>query len=97
MGTISPKDETVLITSVSGFVASWITPAFLDAGYNVRGTVRSEKSIESIKEKHPKHADRLSFTIVPDMAALDALNDAVKGVTGVIHTANPFILNPKDN
>ena len=97
MGSISPKDDTILITGVSGFVASWITHAFLDAGYSVRGTVRSEKSIESIRKKHAKHADRLSFTIVPDMAALNALNDAVKGVTGVIHTANPFILNPKDN
>ncbi|KAJ9615024.1 hypothetical protein H2200_001098 [Cladophialophora chaetospira] len=97
MGSITQKNETVLITGISGFVGSWITHAFLDAGYNVRGTVRSEKSIEGVKKKHAKHADRLSFAIVPDMAAIDALNDAVKGVTGVIHTANPFILNPKDN
>ena len=97
MGSISAKDEIVLITGCSGFVGSWITHAFLEAGYKVRGTVRSEKSIDSIKEKHAKHADRLSFSVVPDMAVPDALDDAVKGVSGVIHTANPFVLNPKDN
>jgi len=34
---------------------------------------------------------------VPDMSATDGLKDAVKGMTGIVHTANPFILNPKDN
>ncbi|OAP57164.1 hypothetical protein AYL99_07902 [Fonsecaea erecta] len=97
MGSISPKEETILITGISGFVASHIAHTFLEAGYRVRGTVRSERSIAGIKQAHAKYADQLSFIIVPDMAATDALNEAVKGVTGVVHTANPFILNPKDN
>jgi NADPH-dependent methylglyoxal reductase len=97
MGSTSKKDELILITGISGFVGAWITHTFLEAGYSVRGTVRSEKSIAGIKQVHAKHAERLSFAIVPDMAALDALDDAAKGVTGVVHTANPFIMNPKDN
>ncbi|EXJ56426.1 hypothetical protein A1O7_06769 [Cladophialophora yegresii CBS 114405] len=97
MGSISPKSETILITGISGFVASWIAHSFLDAGYSVRGTVRSERSIDHVKKAHAKHVDQLSFVDVPDMAASDALNEAVKGVAGVIHTANPFILAPKDN
>lgn len=97
MSSLSPKDETLLVTGVSGFVASWITHTFLEAGYRVRGTVRSEKSIDGIKKAHAKYADQLSFIVVPDMATPGALDEAVKGVTGVIHTANPFILNPKDN
>ncbi|KIX92847.1 uncharacterized protein Z520_11511 [Fonsecaea multimorphosa CBS 102226] len=97
MGSISPREETILITGISGFVASHIAHTFLEAGYRVRGTVRSERSIAGTKQAHAKYGDRLSFVIVPDMAATDALNEAVDGVTGVIHTANPFILNPKDN
>lgn len=31
------------------------------------------------------------------MTAPHAFDEAVKGVTGVIHTASPFVLNPKDN
>ncbi|OAL35898.1 hypothetical protein AYO20_04804 [Fonsecaea nubica] len=97
MGSISPKDETILITGISGFVASHIAHTFLEAGYRVRGTIRSEKSIAGIKQAHGKYADQLSFVVVPDMAATDAFNGAVDGVTGIIHTANPFILDPKDN
>ena len=97
MGSASREKETILVTGVSGFVASWITHTFLSAGYSVRGTVRSEKSVEGIKKIHAEHVERLSFAIVPDMSADDALNEAIKGVTGVVHTANPFVMNPKDN
>jgi nucleoside-diphosphate-sugar epimerase len=61
MGSIPQNEETILITGISGFVAAWIAHTFLDAGYNVRGSVRSEKSIEGIKKTHAKHANRLSF------------------------------------
>ncbi|KIW22610.1 hypothetical protein, variant [Cladophialophora immunda] len=97
MGSITPKEETILITGISGFVASHIAHTFLEAGYHVRGTVRSDKSIAGIKQAHSQYEDQLSFVVVPDMAATDALNEAMDGVTGVIHTANPFILDPKDN
>ncbi|KIX01368.1 uncharacterized protein Z518_09093 [Rhinocladiella mackenziei CBS 650.93] len=97
MGLPPPTEQTLLLTGVSGFVASHITRAFLEAGYKIRGTVRSEKSIPGIQKAHAPHVDQLSFVVVPDMAAPQALHDAAQGVTGVIHTANPFILQPKDN
>ncbi|KAK5044543.1 hypothetical protein LTR84_010667 [Exophiala bonariae] len=92
-----PSDQTILLSGISGFVGTWIAHTFLEAGYKVRGTVRSEKSIEGIKKTHAKYADQLSFAVVPDITTSGAFDEAVKGVTGVIHTANPFILNPKDN
>lgn len=92
-----PSEQTVLITGISGFVGSWITHTFLEAGYNVRGTIRSENSIEGLKNLHAKYADQLSFAIVPDITTPNAFNQAAKGVTGIVHTANPFVLNPKDN
>lgn len=97
MGSPPPNEQIILITGISGFVAAWIAHCFLEAGYHVRGTVRSEKRIEAIQKVHEKHADKLSFAIVPDSVAPGAFNEAAKGVTGIIHTANPFILNPKDN
>lgn len=97
MSPPAPSDQTILITGISGFVASHIAHTFLDAGYKVRGTVRSDKSIDSVKKAHAKYADRLSFTVVPDITTPNAFNEAANGVTGIIHTANPFILNPKDN
>lgn len=93
----SPSDQTVLVTGASGFVASYIIKAFLECGYCVRGTVRSNASAIGIKDALSEHASRLSFAIVPDIASPNAFNEAIKGVSGVIHTASPFVLTIEDN
>jgi hypothetical protein len=38
----------------------------------------------------------MSFAIVPGIANTDVFGEAVKGVTGVIHTAAPFETNAED-
>jgi nucleoside-diphosphate-sugar epimerase len=104
--------KTVLVTGASGFIATHIVNAFLERGYNVRGTVRSESTAAKVKKTHPKYQDQLSFAIVPDIAAANAFDEAVKGVDGVswtpgstclpnwppqiIHTASPFTLGATD-
>lgn len=75
--------QTVLVTGASGFIAAHVVEAFLKKGYNVRGTVRSEKTAEEVRKTHSKYAQQLSFAIVPDMAAANAFDEAVKGVNGV--------------
>lgn len=92
-----PSKQSILLTGISGFVGSHIAHAFLEAGYKVHGTVRSENSIPGMKKIHAKYADQLSFAVVADMTVPDALVVAAKDVTGIVHTANPFVLNPKDN
>ncbi|KAJ0421526.1 hypothetical protein BJY00DRAFT_282375 [Aspergillus carlsbadensis] len=89
--------ETILVTGASGFLASHIIRIFLEAGYNVRGTVRSTSTTERVRARYPQFADQLSFAIVPDIAVPGAFNEAVNGVTGVIHTASPFALEVADN
>ncbi|KAL1866154.1 hypothetical protein Plec18167_009153 [Paecilomyces lecythidis] len=89
--------KTVLVTGASGFVAAHVVQAFLDAGYAVKGTVRSEATAEKVRQTYAKYADKLSFAIVPDMAEPNAFNEAVKGVDGVIHTATPFLMQVEDN
>jgi NADPH-dependent methylglyoxal reductase len=93
----SPSDQTILITGASGFVASHILRAFLNAGYNVRGTLRSSSAIASVTAAQGALASRLSFAIVPHVNEPGALREALKGVSGVIHTASPFNLNPVNN
>lgn len=75
--------RTILVTGASGFVAAHVVRAFLHRGYNVRGTVRSEKAASAVLETHPEYASQLSFSIVPDIAAPHAFDAAVKGVDGV--------------
>ncbi|KAK4993696.1 hypothetical protein LTR50_000307 [Elasticomyces elasticus] len=89
--------QTVLITGASGFLAAHVLTAFLEAGYKVRGTVRSESTAEKVRKSHAKYVDNLSFAIVRDITASGAFDEAVDGVDGVIHTASPFVVQVQDN
>lgn len=93
----SPSEQTILVTGANGFVSSHIIKTFLERGYSIRGTVRSASSATSIKSTLSEYSSRLSFAIVPDIASANAFDEAIKGVTGVIHTASPFILSATDN
>jgi uncharacterized protein YbjT (DUF2867 family) len=80
---VSSKDKTVLISGGSGFVAAHVLNAFLERGYNVRATVRSNETAEKVKKSHSKYSNQLSFAIVKDVAEPGAFDEAVKGVDGV--------------
>jgi dihydroflavonol-4-reductase len=90
--------KTVLITGISGFIAKHTAVAFLNAGYAVRGTVRSAAKGEQVRATLSKHADTADLSIVE----ADLMNDAgwdqaVSGVDGIAHIASPFPLaQPKD-
>ncbi|KAJ5806288.1 NAD(P)-binding protein [Penicillium pulvis] len=86
----APTDKTILITGASGFVATHVVKAFLERGYQVRGTVRSEQTAVNVRKNFLEYSDRLSFTIVEDIAQPGAFDEAVQGVDGIIHTASPF-------
>lgn len=82
----SPK--TVLVTGVSGFIATHVALRFLENGWNVRGTVRSEDKGKKVAELpcFKDYKDKLSFTVVEDLVTGD-FSEAVKGVDAVAHTA----------
>jgi uncharacterized protein YbjT (DUF2867 family) len=82
--------QTVLITGASGFIAAHVVEAFLKKGYNVRGTVRSEKTAAEVLKTHAKYSEQLSVAIVPDIATPHAFDEAVKGVDGVSELFNFF-------
>jgi nucleoside-diphosphate-sugar epimerase len=90
----------VLVTAVNGFIASWTAKAFLDAGYNVRGTTRSAKSSHSMLEAEPfkSYASAGRFTIVqvPNITLPGAFDEAVRGCHAIAHTASPMSLNFSD-
>ncbi|KAF2488961.1 NAD(P)-binding protein [Lophium mytilinum] len=50
-----------------------------------------------MKDLHAPYVSQLSFTIVPDMASPGAFDSAVKGVSGIMHMASPFVLSPTNN
>lgn len=71
----------VLVTGANGFIASRTVEAFLLAGYNVRGTVRSVGSGKEILEVLAEYvsAGRFELAVVPDITAEGAFDEAVKG------------------
>lgn len=76
-------EQTVLVTGASGFLAAHVLNEFLDHGYRVRGTVRTEETAAKVRKTHAKYGDKLSFAIVEDVAAPGAFDEAVKGVNEV--------------
>ncbi len=69
----------VLVTGANGYIAASTVEAFLDAGYSVRGTVRSKSSADGLVDALSKYADRLEIVEVPDITVPGAFDEAVKG------------------
>ena len=73
--------QLVLATGANGFIASVAVEAFLDAGFNVRGTVRSARSGEAFQNVLAGFvkSGQLELAIVPDIAKAGAFDIAVEG------------------
>jgi len=95
------KSDNILVTvtGASGFIATHCILGLLQAGYRVRGTVRSFKRRKEIEEGLSKHVDiagRLEFT------EADLLDDAgwpaaVEGARYVLHVASPLPSAPPND
>jgi nucleoside-diphosphate-sugar epimerase len=66
----SDSRPLVLVTGANGYTASHIILALLEAGYRVRGTVRSEASISLVKAPFAQFGDALQVVIIPDLTAV---------------------------
>ncbi|CZR61343.1 related to V.vinifera dihydroflavonol 4-reductase [Phialocephala subalpina] len=91
MSLPTPKNQTVLISGVNGYIASVTAKAFLEAGYSVRGTSRSKTSSEGLlKALHDYvEAGRLEIVELPDITVDGAFDKSVKGVHAIAHMASP--------
>ncbi len=94
--------QIVLLTGVSGFIAKHCAVKLLNAGYAVRGTLRSMARADGVRaalKPHLKDAaalERLSFTVA-DLSSDAGWDMAAEGVDAVMHTASPFpIAQPKN-
>jgi dihydroflavonol-4-reductase len=85
--------ELVLVTGGSGFVGAHCIIQLLNAGYQVRTTVRSLAREAEVRQMlrvgGVEAGDRLSFAAA-DLMKDDGWADAVAGCTYVHHVASPF-------
>ena len=96
MSTIE-KGSLVLVTGVSGYIASNTANQLLEDGYNVRGTVRSLEKADWLYNLFDNKYGRGRFeaVVVPDMSVNHAFDDAVQGVSGICHMASVMTFSNK--
>ncbi|KAH6620178.1 ketoreductase [Boeremia exigua] len=82
---------TILVTGANGYIASHVVKVLLDNGYNVRGTVRSDKAAAQLRETFPGFIDKhLSIAFVADLSNSDEFANVIdSSIVGVVHTASP--------
>lgn len=84
----------VLVTGVSGYIASWVAYAALKSGYRVRGTVRSlqnENKVKHLRDLCP--GSRFQMELVEaDLTSDDGWDQAVRDCDYILHVASPFPL-----
>jgi hypothetical protein len=89
MVAISPPTK-VLVTGANGFLAVYIVEKYLEAGYSVRGTVRSLSRSAFLTDRFSNYGDRFELVVVEDITKEGAFDEAVRGVDAIAHTASPF-------
>lgn len=98
-----PDKTTVLLTGASGFIAKHIALQLLEAGYTVRGSLRSMNRAGEVADAVRPHLtdpagldERLTFVEL-DLLSDEGWEEALHGVDTLVHTASPFpIGQPRD-
>ena len=86
----------VLVTGPSGFVGAHVFSALLNAGYRVKGTIRSPSKSKYLEQKFSTFKGDFSFVTVPDLQAPHALDEAVQDVDFICHVASPYFTSSND-
>jgi dihydroflavonol-4-reductase len=89
----------VLLTGISGFLGGHVALALLNAGYNVRGSLRNPAKADGVRKALAEAgADlaRLEFVTL-DLLDERGWAEAAQNCRYLLHTASPFVLKmPKD-
>ncbi|KAL6901260.1 hypothetical protein GGI43DRAFT_433947 [Trichoderma evansii] len=92
-----PQGSLVLVTGLTGYIATHVAQEFFRHGYKVRGTVRDLSKASWLKDDlfSAEHAaGNLELIQVPDLGAPNAFGDAIKGVAAIAHIATVTNMDP---
>jgi nucleoside-diphosphate-sugar epimerase len=84
--------KTILITGITGYIASTIGMLALSKGYSIRVTSRSESNVAALREgPYKPYVSRVSIVEVPDITVPGAFDSAVKGTPLHLSLSSPII------
>jgi dihydroflavonol-4-reductase len=95
---IDPASTKILVTGANGFIGLHTVLHFLNRGYKLCATVRTQEQGEKVHQTLAKHTDtkRLEF-VHADLTKDEGWDQAVSGCDFVLHLASPFPTEaPKD-
>lgn len=64
------SQKLVLVTGITGFIGAHVAKQLLQAGYHVRGTVRSMEKANELVRLNPDFKDEVEFVIVKELSIL---------------------------
>ncbi|KJZ72452.1 hypothetical protein HIM_08121 [Hirsutella minnesotensis 3608] len=90
MSLAIPKDSVVLVTGATGYIGSWIAHEFVKQGYRVRAAARNQEKATLLKSVLEKQygSNRVEIALISDMTDPHAYDEAIKGVSAVVHVAS---------
>ncbi len=92
------RSPLILVTGISGFVAKHCAIELLRNGYRVRGTLRDLVRAAAINKALSAHADTSELEFAgADLLEDAGWDDAMEGVSGVLHLASPFPLRAPEH
>jgi nucleoside-diphosphate-sugar epimerase len=78
--SVQKSDQTLVITGITGYLASVLGYDLLTKGYTIRGTSRSFRSAKSLLEgPYAPFKDRVKIYEVPDITVDGAFDNVVRG------------------
>jgi dihydroflavonol-4-reductase len=94
--------RTVLLTGATGYIAKHVALRLLDAGHDLRASVRDMARADEVRSAlrphlaDPAALDRLQFVTL-DLGQDAGWDVALMGVDALVHTASPFpLVQPRD-
>ncbi len=93
------NNKKVLVTGITGYIASWVVKYLLDQGFTVHGTVRDKTNEKKLSHFKAMQGTGKGNLVIFEADLLDAgsFKEAMKGCEIVIHMASPFkVMGIKD-
>jgi hypothetical protein len=98
MPALAPN-SLIAVTRITGYIASHVGLAALQADYRVRGTIRSHKGAESLKAGYAEQGipvfdldDRLEFVVIDDLLFSDQWLNAIEESTASFMLRSPWTI-----